>query len=652
MINDNPFSSNRAEYMKDLWRYYVPNNQINFGTLRPIIVEGGRGTGKTTLFLCNCWKEKYAQDKCNGGNGVDGIIAEGIIGLYYKVDPVFVTAMKGKGKDESFWDGIFNTYLSIEILNELFGFLQKAEKCGKLLFEDIKKIAQVYYQLLEIDEKVDILNIESMLQEGNWILDEIENVMNYSEYDDNKIRRTAPGTIIKQVVGKLREISLFNNVAIKIYIDEFECLSKRQQCIINTLIKRSNNEIVYSIGAKIKGIKSYDTIVEEERLQRTHDYEYFVLDLIIADGYSDMLKDICKKRLHYFKEKLGNECKIISDDIETYLGRYSIDEELERYRKREKPGFYKKLEELIKQESNDENIIKTLCLDAEPMEARLHLSLLLRNKKYKPSIQELYNCYLEAKAGKKSKNAEKYKDWEHNAKSAIMFLLPKEYRMHKWYYGFDTYVALSSGIIRLFLELCEQTFNIAIQNGYLWSEQSRISPELQTRAASYVSRQQIMQIGSYSVCGSQMMIFTQSLGELFKELHRNSNLTLGEPEPNHFSVNTLVIDEKVINDLNNAIQYSILQELPETKGKENIHTNVIDYHFNKIFAPFFEISYFKKRKLELSSKFIASLMSDDEKKAKNAIKEYLHDYWRNKTCIEQTSYYEQIVLFDYGDKNE
>ena len=644
MTNENPFSNNRAEYMRDLWRYYVPNNQIDFETLRPIIVEGGRGTGKTTLFLCNCWREKYAKDKNSGGNGVDTIIRDGIIGLYYKVDPVFVSAMSGKGKEETYWDGVFNTYLSIEILKELFAFLQRVEKCGKLFLDDIKKIAKKYYQLMEIEEKSEILNIDSMLHYSELILDELENVMNCSDYDDSKIRRTVPGTIVKQIVEQFHGISQFENIAIKIYIDEFEFMSEKQQRLVNTLIKRSNNEIVYSIGAKIKGIKTYETNVQGEVLQRTHDYEYFCLDLIIADGYSEMLKNICKKRLHYFKEEKGEGFELMSDDIETYLGKYSIDEELERYSKKEKPSFYKKLEGIIKQENGDGQVISTLCSNAEPSAARLHLALLLRNKKYRPSVEELYTCFLDAKNGKKNRNSDKYKEWEHNTKSAIMFLLAKEYRMHKWYYGFDTYVALSSGIIRFFLELCEQTFNMAIQNGYSWIEQTRIAPELQTRAAHYVSRRQIMEIEAYANCGKQMMVFTLSLGELFKELHRNSNLTLGEPEPNHFSVNNLAIKKNVADDLNNAIKCSILQELPETKGKEVIHTNAVDYHFNKIFAPFFEISYFKKRKLELSNEFIESLMSEDEAIAEDAVKKYLKEYWKNKTSIDDTTGFEQMTF--------
>ena len=50
MVNQyNPFKENRAEQMKDLWKYYVPVPGLE-STGKPIVVEGGRGSGKTMFF--------------------------------------------------------------------------------------------------------------------------------------------------------------------------------------------------------------------------------------------------------------------------------------------------------------------------------------------------------------------------------------------------------------------------------------------------------------------------------------------------------------------------------------------------------------------------------------------------------------------------
>ena len=45
MINKNPFSDNRAEYMPDVWKFYVPFSELNMDNAKPLVIEGGRGTG-------------------------------------------------------------------------------------------------------------------------------------------------------------------------------------------------------------------------------------------------------------------------------------------------------------------------------------------------------------------------------------------------------------------------------------------------------------------------------------------------------------------------------------------------------------------------------------------------------------------------------
>ena len=98
---------------------------------------------------------------------------------------------------------------------------------------------------------------------------------------------------------------------------------------------------------------------------------------------------------------------------------------------------------------------------------------------------------------------------------------------------------LSSGIVRYFLELCEQAFNFAIMNGFGWEQPSPLSPEIQTKAARFVSRYKVEETSSFPLYGSNLRIFIQCLGQIFKELHRNERLTLGEPEPNHFTMDAL-----------------------------------------------------------------------------------------------------------------
>jgi predicted AAA+ superfamily ATPase len=117
----NPFKENRTEQMKELWKYYVPIPGIN-DSAKPIIIEGGRGSGKTMLFMCNSWRDKLEQTKQNENTVNVFIEDEPFIGLYYKVDTAFVSAMIGKNRDD--WEVIFETYLSICLLREILYLLK------------------------------------------------------------------------------------------------------------------------------------------------------------------------------------------------------------------------------------------------------------------------------------------------------------------------------------------------------------------------------------------------------------------------------------------------------------------------------------------------------------------------------------------------
>ena len=181
-------------------------------------------------------------------------------------------------------------------------------------------------------------------------------------------------------------------------------------------------------------------------------------------------------------------------------------------------------------------------------------------------------------------------------------------------------------------------------NDFQWEHPQRLTPEIQTKAAKFVSRHKVEEIASFPTYGQNLRIFVQFLGQIFKDLHRNDRLTLGEPEPNHFTMDSLdSLDNREV--LDNAITCSVLQELPQTKGKESVNTHIHDYHLNKIYTPYFEISYLKKRKLVFTNDALSGLLSGDKMLAQKITKEYLDNYWANKTALPESDSPQQIRLF-------
>ena len=56
-------------------------------------------------------------------------------------------------------------------------------------------------------------------------------------------------------------------------------------------------------------------------------------------------------------------------------------------------------------------------------------------------------------------------------------------------------------------------------NGFGWEQPSPLSPEIQTKAARFVSRYKVEETSSFPLYGSNLRIFIQCLGQIFKELH-------------------------------------------------------------------------------------------------------------------------------------
>lgn len=639
---NNPFAVNRTEYMKNLWKYYVPFNYIDSSINKSIVVAGGRGTGKSMYFLCNCWREKYAELQEQSKTPLKELLEQKQIGLYYKVDSTFVGAMSDCEK----WAGYFNTYLSISIISELLPFVKILHDDGIISSNVIKTISKVFFSV-STKNKIDNLLFENMQKKCTDLLQEIEDLINGCNADSISLRLTQPGTILRTIVNELHKIDILSNVVFKVYIDEYESFLEWQQRIVNTLIKQSNNGLIYNIGMRHNGMKTMYTLGENEILQATHDYQYINFDEFLSEKeYKSNLRDICKKRLEMFilENKLNDQ--MVSTNIEFYLSNYNIDKEIERFKKHDL-GFKRVLEQLIytqAQEKDDtQELINVLCTNAPVINARLHLALLLRSPSYRPCVAELYECYIAWTTRKTDKSAKRYKEWLHNAKNGLVFLLAKDCNMTKWYYGFDTYAMLSSGVIRYFLELCEQAFNIAIVEGFSWEQAESISPEIQTRAARYVSQYKVNEILTYPRCGKRLRIFVQCFGEICRDLHRNDNTTLGEPEVNHFTTESLELSSEILSYLDDAETLLVFQKLPQTKSKDEIRTTIVDYHLNKIYTPYFEISYNKKRKIVLSENQLEKFLSEDVSIAHQAAKEYLDNYWKRKS---------QISAFEFANRQE
>lgn len=626
----NPFKENRTEQMRDLWKYYVPFPGLD-GASKPIVVQGGRGSGKTMFFQCNSWREVLSQLEKNNCSVEENLDSRGFVGIYYRVDTTFVSAMRYK--DENNWAPIFETYLCICILQEMLDLLIALDREMKMSEYNLSKFASAFSKKLCPDS--DVKNIQSFRLECDLYLDAIEDKINGISHESKTILRWVSAHRFISDLCKAFNSLFGRELLFKIFVDEYETLQDYQQRIINTLIKHSTLPVIFNIGLRPKGMKTIGTISDTETIEAPHDYELLTLEFD-PNTYPEMIRSICKKRISLGKEQ-GKIPSTASEDIETYLGQYTIQDEIGKMQKT--MPHIEKLKKLVHDRILEDGIspeleneyVNILC-NCSLLESRIHYALLCKKTSYTPSLSDLYE-------GCKSRS-ERYMEWIHSRKFGAVFLLCKEAKREKMYYGIDVFLILSSNIVRYFLELCEQTFRMAFQNGFSWD--GAIDAEIQNEAAHYVSEYKIVDIAGYEPYGKELRIFVQYLGQIFYKLHTAENTTLGEPEPNHFNTKDLSLPDYTRKLLDSAIMCNVLQEGEPTKRKQSkLSPETVDYYLNKIYVPYFGISYRNQRKIQIEVGILEKLFSGNEDDAKMGFQEF----FKRRSEVEDTTPGRQLSLF-------
>ena len=146
-----------------------------------------------------------------------------------------------------------------------------------------------------------------------------------------------------------------------------------------------------------------------------------------------------------------------------------------------------------------------------------------------------------------------------------------------------------------------------------------------------------------------MRIFIQYLGQIFYKLHTDDLNTLGEPEPNHFSTKDLSLSVNIRQLISSAIMWNVLQKGEATKKKESkLSPETVDYYINRIYVPYFGISYRKQRKIHLNKEILDKLFSGDDVIARSGFNQYFQKTnikVVDKEAAKKNGYIQQTSLF-------
>lgn len=615
---DQLFGSYKAEWLKkDIFKFFT--EPYYFTILKsnyPGVLQGGRGTGKTTVLRGLSYVGQY--EILN--SDIDRFDNNSFIGIYYRANTNHVRAFDGKGVSDEKWMAIFEHYFNLIICWEMLHFLEWHKK----LKEDDEELSEHACKLiassLHLSSKID--DFKSLLQVVEQAMFEFQAEIN-NVSDGNIPKLSMAGVPIDIVAQQTQNLRQFRGKVYYLLIDEYENFTDYQQECMNTLIKHVPESYTIKIGVREMGWRVKNTHNKMESLNDPADYkltriEEFFTDPQTSDRFEEFASNVCNLRL---KQLLDDENE--KYDIKKALINMTIEEEAEKLNV-EKTSL---CQLFLKKEK-----AKKLKLGIHPL--------------YKFMIAywaETHNRSLESTIDDYLTNIVKWDRRYDNYKYSLLFKLNKgKYvKISKYYAGWNTFIKLANGNIRYLMALVYQSYSLHLENDI--NVKTPVSVEHQTIAAKNVGWKNLTELEGSCMIGLQLTQLVQSLGTIFKRLAKDGEKTA--PEIVQFDING-EISERTHEVLNLGVMNLALVRMPSNKLSSVKSIKDFQYQLHPIFAPYFDYSFRRKRKLSLTEKDILDCIDSPNEAVSNILNR------RNISAEAEDSVPTQLLLFDYKHFDE
>lgn len=628
------YAANRTEeFGTDLWNNFILPpyfQELEYGfQKKPIRFVGGRGSGKTALLRYLSFRTQFSPKRQEFPATVFNNI-----GFYFKAEMSYVTLFTGEGINERTWVNCFKYALCLILAEDLVEFFirlidepHKYRDHGNIpktiLIHKISDFGSFSEDIRELHDDIRTKRI----QLSTWL----------KNIEDSTLRPTfieMEPFLSRIVASAKKEIPFLENSIFHVLIDEYENLLVYQQKVVNTLMKGSEPPFAFHVAMKKNGMTTTETL-GVERIQEKNDYRTVNIETQIEENF-----DVFCAELFFFRLSADPEYKshvpISIDDlkaIEKVTSRFDNDE----YKK----IVLNKMREILPGFSSED--VSRLCLNDQPTYKRWKdiISSGIANKErsfkaedfYHPDYPEatIVSCSLMHQVSKTPSllheefkklvegKPSRYKEWIHKYLNGTIFLLWFNSRKSNVNYaGFDVFLSLSKLNIRHFIELC----HIALKKTKTISDKHLvIEQEAQALAAKEAANYFFEETKSSGIKGNHLYSLITTLGSIFQ--YSQQRYSQSEFERTHFAIEngTAHISADANELLQEAVKWSVLYAEEETKIKAERLTS-FEYTLNPIYAPFFNISFRKGRKLDLSSRQAEVLLTGTEIEKQKLYKDF------------------------------
>jgi hypothetical protein len=623
-------SKTRAEeHDADVWgEFFIPPYFERLGlktATKSTYIIGKRGCGKTMLLKYFDYHTAFSTRRV-------AIPEDEIshVGVYWRVDTQFCSSLQYRGISIDQWQSVFESYFAVCIGVEIIRSLRAIAQSAYIGF-DIRDFESLSFNSapdFHSDFPVNALHLEAYLAKvrrlfSTWI-------SNVSACPQPLM---PPGKIfLEALIEDIKAVPSLSNSSFYIYVDEVENLVPYQRRVLNTLLKHSQKPLIVNFTSKEQSSENQTT--GDEWVNGTHDYklldldkllveeerplffsEVFLANLNLASGQGkgdfvarlQSLDHVADRKEQSYRDHVLSQMRhqFPSRSYKEFAAEALADAALKR-------TLEQRVERSLNAQKSNFTVLDYLQFDSVP-DALVVVPALLNRKVLTPE-----DVLSQLKAYANTGGGSFQTSWVPNNLVGALLELYRPYgRECPLYSGFDTLCTMSSNNLRNFLILCYKALEIADLKD---EDVSVISVPTQCRATYDAADQLIREIKTFGQYGEQLRIFVLRLGSIFRALQASP--AMSEPEQNHFTINsgTRALNDQEHRFISEALKYAILVEQIETKTKGSVGSDLVDYQLNPIYAPYFQISYRRKRKIELSTRDFEILYSGNEDEYRSLVR--------------------------------
>ena len=592
----NPFPAIRVEYWNesDVVSHFVdPGNNIRYALeqFMPTVVFGSRGTGKTMLARWFDYETIAYRLEREGQTSGPGNTRQ--IGLWFRLDIDLLNAFNcDEAGPRTQYDLMFGQVLDLLFLRKA---LKALERLGGLdAWADSSRLCRLLSREMGAAQKAqDYAGLEEQIA---------DRMSDIRRYINNPTTHPLPfvvqgNILLKLLVEHLREYGPLGKGGhyFALFVDEYENFHAYQQRIVNTRLKQAkeSDRVTYKLLARNDGIHTYQTLAKGQPLEPTHDLRQYYLDegVPFEEFFRHIRKIVGKhlaasgyfnRRTYIEPEKLFPELST-ADEIGGLMAKRGV-APLHIWVKKNHP------------EPIASPLLAWMAQEENPLRQAVAAVMLNQGKPVEKVIAAFRDDSPTARA------------WYHNYHQGALYWLYSLYRKEKRYAGFRQIVGIAGNNTRVALDLCYAIVEQWLASGE--GQELPIATDIQNRAIHGQSETYFRKLVETGQDAGQIHRFVERLGRLFEIIHKGPRQS--EPEINHFTLRG-----EPDNDVDEALQCcrtdAVLRWLPGNKLKSLPDKRRDAWQLHPRYAPYFNISWRRKKGMELSSEELRTLFFGNEK---------------------------------------